>query len=104
MLARVHAVPVDPDTAGALGTGPPETSTEPPPGFFDHPLAAALVEQTNSARRSAAGGSRGLVHADFWPGNTLSKADELVGIDDWENASLGDPVADVAYCATDFRY
>jgi aminoglycoside phosphotransferase (APT) family kinase protein len=36
-----------------------------------------------------------LVHGDFWPGNLLWKAGQLVGIVDWEDAALGDPLADV---------
>jgi aminoglycoside phosphotransferase (APT) family kinase protein len=41
---------------------------------------------------------RVLLHGDYWPGNTLWQDDELVGIVDWEDAALGDPLADVANC------
>ena len=37
-----------------------------------------------------------LLHGDFWPGNILWKDGQLVGIIDWENAAVGDPLADVA--------
>ena len=37
-----------------------------------------------------------LVHGDFWPGNTLWRDRELVGVIDWEDAVLGDPLHDVA--------
>ncbi|HUP27603.1 MAG TPA: phosphotransferase [Chloroflexia bacterium] len=37
-----------------------------------------------------------LLHGDFWPGNLLWREDQLVGIIDWEDAALGDPLADVA--------
>ncbi len=37
-----------------------------------------------------------LLHGDFWPGNVLWQAGRLTGIIDWEDARLGDPVADVA--------
>ncbi len=36
-----------------------------------------------------------LLHGDFWPGNLLWKDGALVGVIDWEDAGLGDPVADV---------
>ena len=36
-----------------------------------------------------------LLHGDFWPGNTLWHDGTLVGIVDWEDAVLGDPLADV---------
>jgi len=37
-----------------------------------------------------------LLHGDFWPGNVLWKDGQLVAIIDWEDAALGDPLADVA--------
>jgi aminoglycoside phosphotransferase (APT) family kinase protein len=37
-----------------------------------------------------------LLHGDFWPGNVLWKDGQLVAITDWEDAALGDPLADVA--------
>ncbi len=37
-----------------------------------------------------------LLHGDFWPGNLLWRDGELVAIIDWEDAAVGDPLADVA--------
>jgi aminoglycoside phosphotransferase (APT) family kinase protein len=37
-----------------------------------------------------------LLHGDFWPGNTLWKVGRLVAVIDWEDAAIGDPLADVA--------
>jgi aminoglycoside phosphotransferase (APT) family kinase protein len=37
-----------------------------------------------------------LLHGDFWPGNTLWKDGQLVAVIDWEDAAIGDPLADVA--------
>ena len=37
-----------------------------------------------------------LLHGDFWPGNLLWQADDLAAIIDWEDAALGDPLADLA--------
>jgi aminoglycoside phosphotransferase (APT) family kinase protein len=37
-----------------------------------------------------------LLHGDFWPGNLLWRDGQLVGVIDWEDAELGDPLADVA--------
>lgn len=37
-----------------------------------------------------------LLHGDYWPGNILWKDGKLVGIIDWEDAQLGDPLADLA--------
>jgi aminoglycoside phosphotransferase (APT) family kinase protein len=35
-----------------------------------------------------------LIHGDFWPGNVLWKEGQLVAVIDWEDAALGDPLAD----------
>jgi aminoglycoside phosphotransferase (APT) family kinase protein len=45
------------------------------------------LPQVNEAR---------LLHGDFWPGNLLWKDDQLVAVIDWEDAAIGDPLADVA--------
>jgi aminoglycoside phosphotransferase (APT) family kinase protein len=37
-----------------------------------------------------------LLHGDFWPGNLLWRDGQLVAVIDWEDAQLGDPLADVA--------
>jgi aminoglycoside phosphotransferase (APT) family kinase protein len=37
-----------------------------------------------------------LLHGDYWPGNVLWRAGKLVAIVDWEDAAVGDPLADVA--------
>ena len=39
-----------------------------------------------------------LIHGDYWPGNLLWDHGQLVGVIDWEDAALGDPLADLA-CA-----
>ena len=37
-----------------------------------------------------------LLHGDFWPGNILWRGGQLVAVIDWEDAALGDPLADIA--------
>jgi aminoglycoside phosphotransferase (APT) family kinase protein len=37
-----------------------------------------------------------LLHGDFWPGNILWRDGQLLAVIDWEDAALGDPLADVA--------
>jgi len=37
-----------------------------------------------------------VLHGDYWPGNTLWRSGTLVCVIDWEDAALGDPLADVA--------
>ena len=49
-------------------------------------------------RCGAYGGTPRLLHGDYWPGNVLWQGGELMAVLDWEDAALGDPLADVA-CA-----
>ncbi len=42
-----------------------------------------------------------LLHGDFWPGNVLWRDGRLVAVIDWEDATLGDPLADLAICRLD---
>ncbi len=37
-----------------------------------------------------------LLHGDYWPGNILWRDGQLVAVVDWEDAKVGDPLADLA--------
>lgn len=37
-----------------------------------------------------------LLHGDFWPGNILWKEGQITAVIDWEDAMVGDPLADLA--------
>lgn len=37
-----------------------------------------------------------LLHGDFWAGNLLWRAGQLMAVIDWEDAKVGDPLADLA--------
>ncbi len=39
-----------------------------------------------------------LLHGDFWPGNVVWNNGRLAAVIDWEDASLGNPMADLACC------
>lgn len=85
--------------------GEPPTAREPD---FVAQLATALVQVHAVAAaadvsflrdRTPLGPERNapvLLHGDFWPGNTLWRDGRLVALLDWEDAAVGDPVADVA--------
>jgi aminoglycoside phosphotransferase (APT) family kinase protein len=45
-----------------------------------------------------------LLHGDFWAGNLLWRGDEIVAVIDWEDASLGDPLVDVATTRLDLLW
>jgi aminoglycoside phosphotransferase (APT) family kinase protein len=42
-----------------------------------------------------------LLHGDFWPGNILWRDSKLVAVIDWEDATLGDPLTDLAISRLD---
>lgn len=43
-----------------------------------------------------------LLHGDYWPGNMLWRDGHLTAIIDWEDAAVGDPLADVANARMEF--
>jgi aminoglycoside phosphotransferase (APT) family kinase protein len=45
-----------------------------------------------------------LRHGDFWPGNVLWRDGEIVGVIDWEECLIGEPLADVAICRLDLLW
>ena len=45
-----------------------------------------------------------LLHGDFWPGNLLWQNGNLAAVIDWEDAALGDPLADLAITRLDLRW
>ena len=59
-------------------------------------LWQALREYLSDASGSAYRGRPSLLHGDFWPQNLLWRDGELVAVLDWEDAAIGDPMADVA--------
>ena len=51
-------------------------------------LASGAFEQGHDRRV--------LLHGDYWPGNVIWQDGRLVAVIDWEDAGLGDPLADLA--------
>lgn len=45
-----------------------------------------------------------LLHGDYWPGNLLFDDGKLTSVLDWEEAELGDPLADVALTRLDLLW
>lgn len=45
-----------------------------------------------------------LLHGDYWPGNTLWRDGRLVAVIDWEDAALGDPLADLGNARLEIRW
>ncbi|MGH2560005.1 MAG: phosphotransferase family protein [Thermomicrobiales bacterium] len=45
-----------------------------------------------------------LLHGDYWPGNILWRGGELVAVIDWEDAAVGDPLADLGNSRLEFLW
>jgi aminoglycoside phosphotransferase (APT) family kinase protein len=68
-----------------------------PPATLDEALAEGRIRDALRPVWPLAQRNRSvLLHGDFWPGNTLWRDDTLVAVIDWEDAGLGDPLADLA--------
>jgi aminoglycoside phosphotransferase (APT) family kinase protein len=94
-LVGLHDVAVP---SGA-GLGPfqpyPPERREPPP-WMRH---AALWDRAVEVSRSQPGaGERVLIHRDYHPGNVLWRAGKVTGVVDWQEACVGPPSVDVAWC------
>jgi aminoglycoside phosphotransferase (APT) family kinase protein len=97
VLARIHAVEPDADwsflptleaeAARRLGERPARLDESLGEGRIRNALA--LVGPPPRRNRP------GLLHGDFWPGNTLWRDGRLAGVLDWEDALFGDPLADL---------
>lgn len=95
-LARIHAI----DSAGpplaflpryAEGAAAAQAALGPEPDDARHIRdALASVWPIPERNRPA------LLHGDFWPGNMLWRSGQLVAVIDWEDAAVGDPLADLA--------
>ena len=53
---------------------------------------------------SAFSGEPVLLHGDYWPKNLIWQDEKLVGIIDWEDAAVGDPLSDVACACLELSY
>lgn len=102
-LAAVHKLTVD-ETVGLPRDVVPELAELlAPGGKLAGPEGAALyrriAQHIHSWRPQRE--RLGLVHGDYWAGNTLWQDGRLTSIVDWDQAALGDPHSDVGYCRVD---
>ena len=100
-LGRVHNVAAVPTTALPLRRRPIEDVD-----FGALPIPEGSVELLTTARRllserTAPEEPRGLVHGDFWQGNTLWESDRYVGTVDWDCAGVGPPGVDLGSARCD---
>ena len=105
-LAQIHAAPLTPDELGILVDQREELgrilAREETPSFLaDKPGGPEVWSAMRRAWPQIEPATPGLVHGDFWPGNTLWRYGRLSGVVDWEQVRRGDPGQDVACCRLD---
>jgi aminoglycoside phosphotransferase (APT) family kinase protein len=106
-LAQIHAAPLTDAELAILEDQRAEldrrlASEDTPTSLADKPLGP---ETWSALQRCwpqiAPSASPGLVHGDFWPGNTLWRHGRLSGVIDWEQVLWGDQAQDVGCCRLD---
>ena len=102
-LSRLHALEAASlDIASAL-----PRRVDPVAGVLEY-----LPEGFDAARRLLSSGRalpalpepQVLLHGDFWPGNILWRDQRIAAVIDWEDAAIGDPLADVAGCRVELLW
>jgi aminoglycoside phosphotransferase (APT) family kinase protein len=106
-LAKIHKIngekldlsflsPQAKDFAATFG----KPSTNVDPSLDEGCIRATLAAVWPLAQHNALA----LLHGDFWPGNLLWRADQLVAVIDWEDAKIGDPLMDFAISRLDMAW
>jgi len=105
-ISKVHNTPLTPKIRKLLpnlysGFERLFTRDKPTDNIAQHPLGHELWQAAKDLWPTVGKTEDYLVHADYWPGNTLWKDDELVAIVDWEEPRLGEPTWDIAVIVQD---
>ena len=76
-----------------------------PPGMLNESLHEGQIrEALQAALPLTRCNTSVLLHGDFWPGNLLWQGNRLTAVVDWEDASLGDPLIDLAISRLDMLW
>ena len=103
-LARLHAIDAGRDDLAAVPRRP--GPLDGPAGWRAGPPAAfrGARDLLDAARPPPARNPEALLHGDFWAGNVLWRDGRLSGVVDWEDAAVGDPLADLAIARVDMSW
>lgn len=97
-LAAIHAVDwmaLDLDFLPRQEEGPPTPWKEPNVALREPEIRERVASMTVRPCGPV------LRHGDLWPGNVLWRDGRIVGVIDWEEALIGDPLADLAISRLD---
>ncbi len=89
-LARLHGLPT-----AELSFLPVLTTLSPSPEAPDESLSETRIRDALEQFGPPPAAPAAVLHGDFWPGNVLWAGSQLTAVIDWEDAALGDPLADV---------
>lgn len=92
-LARIHGVTDDEELSFLPRQG--RGFDERPPHLDETLSETRIRDALESAWPLRSMNQSVLLHGDYWPGNILWRDGDLVAVIDWEDASVGDPLADV---------
>jgi aminoglycoside phosphotransferase (APT) family kinase protein len=90
-LTRIHQLDIS-----QLASLQPHAGFSQPGPFSDESLEESRIRTALERIWPPSMNPSVLLHGDCWPGNVLWKQDAIVAIIDWEDAALGDPLADMA--------
>lgn len=77
----------------------------PPPAAPDESLGETRIRAALARHGPPPGPNPpALLHGDYWPGNLLWQDERLAAVVDWEDAAVGDPLADVANARLELRW
>jgi aminoglycoside phosphotransferase (APT) family kinase protein len=96
-LARIHQISPDafaflPQKADLFA----DDLASRPPQLDDSLQEGRIRDALEAIRRIPQTNATTLLHGDYWQGNVIWQDGQLVGIIDWEDAAVGDPLADLS--------
>jgi aminoglycoside phosphotransferase (APT) family kinase protein len=97
-LARIHSISGDTPELAFLprldALAAKKIGTR--PAALDEPIGEGRIRDALEAAYPFPGANApALLHGDYWAGNILWKAGQLAAVIDWEDARVGDPLADL---------
>lgn len=101
-LARIHAIP---DTAELSFLPRQDKGFGARPARLDESMGEGRIREALEATWPLPPGNAAvLLHGDYWPGNLLWRDGALVAVIDWEDARVGDPLADLGNSRLEFLW
>jgi aminoglycoside phosphotransferase (APT) family kinase protein len=104
-LGRIHAVDGGRADLAFLPRFDEGPALQQRPAQMNAALDEELIRDTlEAARPFPQHNPLALLHGDYWPGNILWQGERLAAVIDWEDAALGDPLADLAISRLDLLW